>query len=219
MPASSNTRAKPAARPDSGPRGPRSTRSSKTRSSTGSSRSPPSRSRPRFANWSTGPPRPFSRKPSRARRSPSSDPASRTSIRAPNGGRTRSSTRTTGGRWISGRTLEHPKAELVRTALEVRAAHPEAFGASATYDRLPVDGPASDHAVAFSRGPAGVPEVVVVTARFTHSLKPESAAGTVVGLPRGARWRDVRSGAVYDSTVDLHTVRADHPVAILVSDH
>ncbi|MBM7279415.1 malto-oligosyltrehalose synthase [Gordonia rubripertincta] len=118
-----------------------------------------------------------------------------------------------------GRTLEHPKAELVRTALEVRAAHPEAFGASATYDRLPVDGPASDHAVAFSRGPAGVPEVVVVTARFTHSLKPESAAGTVVGLPRGARWRDVRSGAVYDSTVDLHTVRADHPVAILVSDH
>ncbi len=116
------------------------------------------------------------------------------------------------------RSLEHPKAELVRTALGVRAGHPEAFGASSTYHRLPVDGPASDHAIAFGRGSDDAPEVVVIAARFTHSLKPESAADTVIELPRGTRWRDVRTGVTHSDTVDLAAARTDHPVAILVRD-
>ncbi|MDS1112613.1 malto-oligosyltrehalose synthase [Gordonia westfalica] len=112
-------------------------------------------------------------------------------------------------------SLDHPKTESVRTALEVRAAHPEAFGASSSYHRLPADGPASDHAVGFARSAGDVPEVVVITARFTHSLDPDSAVGTVVELPAGA-WRDVRSGVIHTDTVDLATARSAHPVAILV---
>ncbi|MGV6991093.1 malto-oligosyltrehalose synthase [Gordonia amicalis] len=117
-----------------------------------------------------------------------------------------------------GRSLDHPKAELVRTALGVRARYPDAFGATSTYDRLPADGPASDRTVAFTRGSREVAEVVVITARFTHSLDPEAAIDTVIGLPSGVRWRDVRTGKVYDETVDLAMARADHSVAILVRD-
>ncbi|MBD0860126.1 malto-oligosyltrehalose synthase [Gordonia sp. zg691] len=117
-----------------------------------------------------------------------------------------------------GRSLDHPKTELVRTALGVRADRPEAFGAPSTYTRLHSDGPASDHVVAFTRGTAEAASVAVITARFTHSLDPSAAEATVIRLPAGVRWRDVRSGAVYDDTVDLGTARRDNPVAVLVRD-
>ncbi|WGJ84074.1 malto-oligosyltrehalose synthase [Gordonia sp. SMJS1] len=115
------------------------------------------------------------------------------------------------------RPPDHPKTAMVRNALRVRAEHPEAFGPSGTYTGLPVDGAAHDHGVAFARGTGECASVVVITARFTHSLDPVSAAATTIELPAG-RWRDVRGGAIHEGTVDLHTARAGHPVAILVRD-
>ncbi|PKZ66560.1 malto-oligosyltrehalose synthase [Gordonia terrae] len=117
-----------------------------------------------------------------------------------------------------GRSTEHPKTELVRDALRARARHADAFGASGTYQRLTADGPAADHTIAFARGTDDGPSVVVVTARFTHSLDDESAAATSITLPPGSRWRDERTGTVHDGAVDLRTARSRHPVAILVRD-
>ncbi|AFR49607.1 malto-oligosyltrehalose synthase [Gordonia sp. KTR9] len=117
-----------------------------------------------------------------------------------------------------GRSTDHPKTRLVRDALRVRAAHPDAFGVSGTYERLTADGPAADHTIAFARGTDDGPSVVVLTARFTHSLDDEAATATSITLPAGSRWRDERSGAVYEGAVDLGAARGEHPVAILVRD-
>jgi (1->4)-alpha-D-glucan 1-alpha-D-glucosylmutase len=117
-----------------------------------------------------------------------------------------------------GRSLDHPKSHLVRSALTTRAAHPDAFGTAGTYRGLDADGPASDHVIAFARGTADAATVVTITARYTHSLDAASAGATTIGLPAGSRWRDVRTGAVHDGTVDLATARQTHPVAILVRD-
>lgn len=116
------------------------------------------------------------------------------------------------------RSPDHPKTQLVRTALGVRAAHADAFGSQGTYLPLYADGPAADHVVAFGRGTAAGPEVIVVTARFTHSLRADVQAATTLALP-GGRWRDAVSGAEHTGTVDIASVRsAEHPVAILTRD-
>ncbi|MFC9980798.1 malto-oligosyltrehalose synthase [Gordonia sp. NPDC127522] len=115
-----------------------------------------------------------------------------------------------------GRSTEHPKTRLVQEALRVRTAHPDAFGVAGTYQRLTADGPAADHTVAFVRGTRDTPSVVVVTARFTHSLDHDAAAATSIALPPGFRWRDDRTRSVYEGSVDLASARAEHPVAILV---
>ncbi|WP_439029168.1 malto-oligosyltrehalose synthase [Gordonia terrae] len=115
-----------------------------------------------------------------------------------------------------GRSLDHPKSQLVQSALRTRAAHPDAFGATGSYRGLDADGPASDHVIAFLRGTADAADVVTITARYTHSLDPASAAATTIELPAGSRWRDVRTGVVYTGAVDLATARQTHPVAILV---
>ena len=112
------------------------------------------------------------------------------------------------------RGMDHPKAALVRAALSLRAAHPAAFGTHGTYRRLNADGPAADHAVAFARGDGRSATVVVVTARFTHSLRADSARATAVVLPPG-RWRNVLTAETHSGTVDLATLRATHPVAML----
>lgn len=112
------------------------------------------------------------------------------------------------------RGMDHPKAALVRAALSLRAAHPAAFGTHGTYRRLNADGPAADHAVAFARGDGRSATVVVVTARFTHSLRADSARATAVVLPPG-RWRNVLTDETHSGTVDLATLRATHPVAML----
>ncbi|GAA1482938.1 malto-oligosyltrehalose synthase [Gordonia sinesedis] len=113
------------------------------------------------------------------------------------------------------RSPDHPKAALVRTALRVRRDHPAAFGAGGVYLPMYADGPAADHVVAFGRGDAdGTPRVLVVTARFTHSLRPDALAATTLQLPAG-RWHDAMSGADYQETVDMATLRAQQPVAIL----
>ncbi|MDL9937442.1 malto-oligosyltrehalose synthase [Gordonia sp. ABSL1-1] len=109
---------------------------------------------------------------------------------------------------------DHPKTQLIRAALGLRAAHPDAFGINGRYLPLVAEGAAADHVIGFARATTAGPAIALITARFTHSLRPASAANTHVILPAG-EWRDIRTGAVHRSVVDLATARADHPVALL----
>jgi (1->4)-alpha-D-glucan 1-alpha-D-glucosylmutase len=79
-----------------------------------------------------------------------------------------------------------PKLWVVRTALALRARHPEAFGVDGDYRTLPTDGGHRERLVAFSRGGS----VLCVVPRLTMSLGPDGWAGTRVELPDGA-WDDV----------------------------
>ncbi|MGV9710154.1 malto-oligosyltrehalose synthase [Gordonia sp. NPDC003424] len=111
---------------------------------------------------------------------------------------------------------DHPKRTLIRAALAARATHAAAFGAGGTYVPLPVDGQSADHVIAFSRGTADEgAKVIVVTARFTHSLSAAGQAHTTVRLPDPGPWRDVQTGAVHDGTPTMAALRAQGPVAIL----
>ncbi|WP_419228668.1 malto-oligosyltrehalose synthase [Gordonia sp. CPCC 205515] len=110
---------------------------------------------------------------------------------------------------------DHPKRALIRDALRTRAEHAAAFGPGGTYEQLIADGPAADHVIAFGRGTADGPRVLLVTARFTHSLTATGQSHTTIRLPAG-RWRDVRNGALHEGTPTLAALRADGPVAILV---
>lgn len=112
------------------------------------------------------------------------------------------------------RSLDHPKARLVRAALSVRTTHPTAFRPGSSYLPLYADGPGADHVIAFGRGVGDVADVIVVSARFTHSLV-DDATVTFLDLPSGT-WRDVLSGKVYRDVADLGELRAENPVAILV---
>ncbi|MQY38551.1 Maltooligosyl trehalose synthase [Streptomyces sp. RB17] len=79
------------------------------------------------------------------------------------------------------------KDALTAAALRLRARRPGAFGASASYDPLPAEGPAAGHCVAFARSGE------VVTAVTRLSLRLAEAGGwqeTRLTLPPG-RWTDV----------------------------
>uniref|UniRef100_UPI003D8A6DA3 malto-oligosyltrehalose synthase n=1 Tax=Gordonia sp. B7-2 TaxID=3420932 RepID=UPI003D8A6DA3 len=109
---------------------------------------------------------------------------------------------------------DHPKTAVVRAGLRLRADHAAAFGSEGTYRSLTAAGPAADHAIAFSRGDGRVARVVLITARFTHSLRADSARATAITLPTG-RWRNALSGEIHTDAVDLATARARGPVAML----
>lgn len=117
---------------------------------------------------------------------------------------------------------DHPKHQLIRAALRVRADHHEAFGSRGSYAALPVEGHSAAHTIAFVRSVRSNgtgtddPRVVVVTARFTHSLTTDDQAATRVSLPDG-QWCDALSQTVHAETVDLATLRSTSPVAILTS--
>ncbi|MGC5246529.1 malto-oligosyltrehalose synthase [Gordonia sp. DT219] len=117
------------------------------------------------------------------------------------------------------RSTAHPKTRLVGTALQVRRRHLPAFDPGGDYRPIPADGPAGDHTIAFGRGVVGEddPRVIVVTARFTHSLHAERAAATTLTLPTGT-WTDALSGADHRGLVDLGTLRAENPVVILTRE-
>lgn len=110
---------------------------------------------------------------------------------------------------------DHPKRALIRDALRARAENAVAFGSCGTYEPLLADGPAADHVIAFARGAADGPRVLLITARFTHSLSASGQAHTTVHLPDGS-WRDVRTGEIHTGTPSLAALRAGGPVGILV---
>jgi (1->4)-alpha-D-glucan 1-alpha-D-glucosylmutase len=103
-----------------------------------------------------------------------------------------------------------PKLWLITRALALRRHRPQAFGPQGTYLPLAVEGPASDHVVAFSR----CGEVVTVVPRLL--LRLGGAWGeTRVALPAG-EWRNELTGdEVPGGAVPAGRLFARFPVALL----
>lgn len=104
------------------------------------------------------------------------------------------------------------KAELTGAALRLRARRPDAFGAAASYDPLPAEGPAADHCTAFARSGE------VITAVTRLSLRLAESGGwrdTTLPLPPG-RWADaLDSEREFTGRVPLTDLFAPRPVALL----
>ena len=110
-------------------------------------------------------------------------------------------------------TLEQEKVWVTATALRLRREHPEAFGAQAGYQPLPVT---SAHAIAFTRAET----VATVATRLPVGLAQAGGWGQgSVALPPG-RWTDRLTGVEHDGAQPL--LLADLlerlPVALLVRE-
>ena len=92
-------------------------------------------------------------------------------------------------------------------ALRLRRAHPDWFGAAATYEPVETNSP---HALAFCRAGA----VVTVVSRLTTRLR-DGWGDAVVHLPGGA-WRDELTGREYAGRVPVSDLLEPLPVALLV---
>ncbi|MET8570038.1 malto-oligosyltrehalose synthase [Streptomyces sp. NPDC004783] len=105
-----------------------------------------------------------------------------------------------------------PKDAVTRAALAVRARRPGAFGAAATYEALPAEGPAAAHCVAFVRSGE------VVTAVTRLSLRLAESGGwreTTLVLPPG-RWADALTpGREFEGDARVEDLFATLPVALL----
>jgi (1->4)-alpha-D-glucan 1-alpha-D-glucosylmutase len=105
------------------------------------------------------------------------------------------------------------KLLVTATALRLRRYRPELFTG---YRPMTADGPAAEHAVAFSRGGGGL---VAVATRLPVGLAARGGwADTVLALPGGAEdWVDVLTGdSVPGSVPRLADLLARYPVALLV---
>ncbi|MEV7219146.1 malto-oligosyltrehalose synthase [Streptomyces sp. NPDC093681] len=104
------------------------------------------------------------------------------------------------------------KAAATRAALALRARRPGTFGAAATYEPLPAEGPAAAHCVAFARSGRAVTAVTRLSLRLAEA---GGWRGTTLPLPPG-RWADAlapeREFAGHARVADLF---ADMPVALL----
>ncbi|HEX5532330.1 MAG TPA: malto-oligosyltrehalose synthase, partial [Actinomycetales bacterium] len=110
--------------------------------------------------------------------------------------------------------LDDEKLLLVSRALRLRRERPGLFvGPDATYSPLPTS---SGHALAFARGDASGPGVVMVAARLPVTLHRLGGWGDhTVALPDGA-WEDVLTGRSFDGgSVRLAELLDQLPVALL----
>jgi (1->4)-alpha-D-glucan 1-alpha-D-glucosylmutase len=106
------------------------------------------------------------------------------------------------------------KLLVTSRALRLRQERPELF---AGYRAVPAEGPAAEHAVAFSRSPS----LVAVATRLPVGLAARGGWGdTVLPLPDGAaEWTDVITGAPVDGAAPrLEHLLARYPVALLVRE-
>ncbi|ANZ15658.1 alpha amylase [Streptomyces noursei ATCC 11455] len=113
--------------------------------------------------------------------------------------------------------LSAEKLRLTATALRLRRAHPEWFGAAASYEPLSAEGPAAEHCVAFVR--AGR----VVTAVTRLSLRLQETGGwwdTGLRLPAGGDWRELLTGRTLagGAAVGVDSLLTQWPVAQLVRE-
>ncbi|MEK2477022.1 malto-oligosyltrehalose synthase [Streptomyces noursei] len=113
--------------------------------------------------------------------------------------------------------LSAEKLRLTATALRLRRAHPEWFGAAASYEPLAAEGPAAEHCVAFVR--AGR----VVTAVTRLSLRLQETGGwwdTGLRLPAGGDWRELLTGRTLagGAAVGVDSLLTQWPVALLVRE-
>src|SRR5229473_3393500 len=103
-----------------------------------------------------------------------------------------------------------PKLWLIHRLLGHRRRHPAAYGPGSGHEPLPVLGPASSHAVAFTRTGG----LAVVVPRLVTGLA-DDWSGTTVALPGGA-WVSVLDGeAVPGGETSLAALLGRFPVAIL----
>ncbi|MDK1475207.1 malto-oligosyltrehalose synthase [Streptomyces sp. 549] len=104
------------------------------------------------------------------------------------------------------------KLRLTVTALRLRRAHPQWFGADGDYRPLSADGPAAAHCVAFVRADRVLP----VATRLSRRLAERGGwAGTVLPLPAG-QWRDALTDRTFEGPCPLADLLTDSPVALLV---
>ena len=114
--------------------------------------------------------------------------------------------------------LDHAKLLVVRHALALRRAHPDAFrGSSATYEPVATT---SGQAIAFARGVrgAGSPTAITVAARFLTQVAERGGwAAHQIILPAG-RWVDAFTGHRFEGgAVPLAEVFLELPVALLTA--
>ena len=113
------------------------------------------------------------------------------------------------------------KMALVRAGLSVRRRLPEAFAGRGDYRPIEASGPAADRVVAFSRGGRAVTVAlrrvvgIMGAARDRWGLA-DSARTTTVALPPG-RWFDEIARREHEGAVELGTLLADLPVALLTA--
>lgn len=109
-----------------------------------------------------------------------------------------------------------PKLWIAYTALHLRKAHPEWFGAQAAYTPLYADGAKHEHVIAFLR--AG--QVATIVPRHSVKLGPtlKFPAGTTIGLPEG-RWKHLLTQEIIaGGRIRVQALLENFPVALLVRE-
>ncbi|MGK5630558.1 malto-oligosyltrehalose synthase [Streptomyces sp. URMC 123] len=110
--------------------------------------------------------------------------------------------------------LSDEKLLLTATALRLRRAHPEWFGAAGGYEPLTARGSAADHLVAFCRAGSALTAVT----RLPHRLSRSGGwRDTVLPLPPG-RWRDALTGERAEGETPVTTLLRARPVALLTRE-
>ncbi|MFF8788757.1 malto-oligosyltrehalose synthase [Streptomyces sp. NPDC015125] len=115
------------------------------------------------------------------------------------------------------RDLSAEKLRLTTTALRLRRACPQWFGATASYEPVYAEGPAAEHCVAFCRSG----RVLTVVTRL--SLRLVETGGwwdTLLRLPPGGPWRELPTGRELPggAAVGLSELLAVSPVALFVAE-
>jgi (1->4)-alpha-D-glucan 1-alpha-D-glucosylmutase len=106
-----------------------------------------------------------------------------------------------------------PKLWVVHSALALRAAHPEWFGAEAGYIPLLASGGKAEHLVGYLRGT----HVATLVPRWPMKLG-DNWGGTMVELPPG-QWKNVLTGDIATGgRVRLQTLMHRFPVALLTRE-
>jgi len=120
--------------------------------------------------------------------------------------------------------VEAGQFDLARTMVTQRILHirqtgSTAFGGSATYTEIDVSGEGSDHVLAYARGDADGPMIVVVA---TRAIAPAPiGSSTVVSLP-GGRWQsllDDDADPIVGGPIPLVDLLADMPLTVLHRGH
>lgn len=106
-----------------------------------------------------------------------------------------------------------PKLWLIRQALEVRRARPQAFGPRGAYEPLSAQGAKAAHVVAFSRGG----EVIALAPRLVMGLGGDWA-DTALELPEGS-WRNALTDERFaGGVVSMADALRRFPVALFVRE-
>ncbi|ALG85121.1 malto-oligosyltrehalose synthase [Gordonia phthalatica] len=113
------------------------------------------------------------------------------------------------------RSLDHPKARVVQTCLQVRRRHLSAFSPGSEYLDVTPKGSGTDHLFAFARGRDGIADVVLVAVRLALMFAdPKARTKAQIVLPAGD-WLDAFTGNAFSGTVTASALLGDRPMALL----